>query len=235
MYVKPMIWPVVFEPGAGNYDFMTNQSHWQHIFRTWLLGEAEGDPAHDAQHIERVVANAQKLAGTEGADLDILIPAAWLHDCVHVPKDSPDRARASGLAADHALTLLAGWDYPAQHFPAIHHAIEAHSFSANIPTQTTEAKVLQDADRLDALGAIGLSRCLMLGGFMGSKLFHPDDPFCEARTPDDKHFAVDHFYAKLFTLAGTMKTDAGRALAEERTEILRLFLDALRSEIPRGA
>ena len=94
-----------------------------------------------------------------------------------------------------------------------------------------EAKVLQDADRIDALGAIGLSRCLMLGGHMGSLLYNPNDPFCENRSTDDANFCVDHFFAKLLSLKDTMQTSAGKSLAKERTQFLIDFLDQLRAEI----
>jgi uncharacterized protein len=194
--------------------------------------QQEGDPAHDIQHIERVVLNTRHLAKEEGLGLEVLLPAAWLHDCVHVAKDSPNRSKASVMAAGRAVEYLDEVGYPAEYLEAIHHAIEAHSFSAGIETRTLEAKVLQDADRLDALGAVGLSRCLMLGGYMGSELMSRVDPFCESREPEDAKFAVDHFYSKLLRLENTMKTTAGRALAAERTDFLRAFLEQLRREVP---
>ncbi|KPV47878.1 hypothetical protein SE17_41085, partial [Kouleothrix aurantiaca] len=111
------------------------------------------DAAHDLAHIRRVVGTATALAAAENADLWIVVPAAWLHDCVIVPKNSPDRARASGMAADAATEFLRGAGYPPEFLPGIHHAIEAHSFSARIAPRTPEARVVQDADRLDAIGA----------------------------------------------------------------------------------
>nr|MCU0650475.1 HD domain-containing protein [Gemmatimonadaceae bacterium] len=122
-----------------------------------------GDAAHDHCHVWRVVATAERLAAIEGARLDVVRPAAWLHDCVVVPKDAPHRARASRLAADEAVRLLAAWGFGALPLDEIAHAIAAHSFSAGIAPRTLEARVVQDADRLDALGAIGLARCLALG------------------------------------------------------------------------
>ena len=163
--------------------------------------------------------------------MEVLLPAAWLHDCVHVAKNSPERSTASQLAADHAVNTLKQHGYPQEHFSAIHHAIEAHSFSANIPPHSIEAKVLQDADRIDALGAVGLSRCLMLGGHMGSDLYHSEDPFAKNRPLDDTDYCIDHFFAKLLGLKNTMQTKAGKALAEKRTKFLSDFLEQLRSEI----
>jgi uncharacterized protein len=195
------------------------------------LAATAGDAAHDLEHIRRVVANARALAAAEGARLEIVLPAAWLHDCVTVPKDSAQRATASRLAAAQAGTWLREWGWPEAFLADIGHAIEAHSFSAGIAPRTIEAKVVQDADRLDALGAVGLARCLMLGGAMGRPLYAAEDPFCEQRAPDDRTACVDHFYAKLLTLEGTMQTEGGRREARRRTEFLKQFLGELKRNL----
>jgi len=181
--------------------------------------------------VRRVVRNAEALAAAEGAQPGVVRPAAWLHDCVTVPKDSPLRAQASRLAAEQAVGWLRECGYPAEFLPEIAHAIEAHSFSAGIVPRTVEARVVQDADRLDALGAVGLARCLMLSGAMGRPLYAADDPFCEKRPPDDGVSAVDHFHTKLLRLESTMQTESGRREARQRTEYLRGFLAQLRREI----
>jgi uncharacterized protein len=198
---------------------------------TGVLAAQGGDMAHDLEHIRRVVRNAQALAAAEGARLEVVLPAAWLHDCVTVPKDSPRRAQASRLAADQAVKWLRSWGCPEALLPEIAHAIEAHSFSAGIAPRTIEAKVVQDADRLEAIGAIGLARCLMLGGAMGRPLYATADPFCENRKPDDGVSALDHFYTKLLKLEGTMQTASGRKKAQRRTQFLRQFLSQLRREL----
>ena len=203
-------------------------SNWSAIFESAIQS---GDPAHDLEHIRRVVLNTKKIAKTENLSMEVLLPAAWLHDCVHVAKNSQERSTASQLAADHAVNTLKQHGYPKEHFSAIHHAIEAHSFSANISPHSIEAKVLQDADRIDALGAVGLSRCLMLGGHMGSDLYHSEDPFAKNRPLDDTDYCIDHFFAKLLGLKNTMQTKAGKALAEKRTKFLSDFIEQLRSEI----
>ena len=194
------------------------------------LAAAGGDAAHDLAHVQRVVGNARTLAATEGARLEIVLPAAWLHDCVTVPKDSPQRAAASRLAAAQAVKWLGEWGWAESLRPDIAHAIEAHSFTAGIPPKTIEAKVVQDADRLDALGAVGLARCLMLGGALGRPLYATDDPWCEQRAPDDRAACIDHFYTKLLKLEGTMQTGSGRHEAQRRTAFLRSFLAQLRHE-----
>ncbi len=204
---------------------------WEPRFRAFVAGQPGADPGHGPAHLERVVATAMRLAAEEGARPEIVLPAAWLHDCVHVAKDSPDRARASQLAAGHALRFLESAGYPRDCLPAIGHAIEAHSFSAGIAPRTLEAQVVQDADRLDALGAIGLARCIAVGAALGRPVYEPVDPFCRHRAPDDRGASVDHFYTKLLKLAGTMQTAAGRREAERRTGFLKTFLAQLESEI----
>ena len=196
-----------------------------------VLAAQAGDAAHDLEHVRRVVRNAKQLAAAEGARLEVVVPAAWLHDCVTVPKNSPQRAQASRLAAEQAAQWLHEWRYSGEWVPEILHAIEAHSFTAGLTPRTLEARVVQDADRLEAIGAVGLARCLMLGGAMGRPLYAPEDPFCERRPPDDRAAAVDHFYTKLLKLEGTMQTESGRREARQRTEFLREFLAQLRREI----
>ena len=198
---------------------------------TRALAASGGDVAHDLEHVRRVVGNARALAAAEKARAEIVLPAAWLHDCVSVPKDSPQRASASRLAAAQAVAWLREWGWPEKWLPEIAHAIEAHSFSADLAPRTIEARVVQDADRLDALGATGLARCLMLGGALGRPLYAAADPFCENRPPDDRVSAVDHFYTKLLKLEGLMQTASGRREARRRTEFLQTFLAGLKREI----
>ncbi len=194
------------------------------------LGEAP-DPAHDLAHVRRVVANARLLAELEEADPAVVLPAAWLHDCVILPKDSPQRAEASRLAAARAGDFLRQSGYEATLIPAIEHAITTHSFSAGIPPQTREARIVQDADRLDALGAIGIARTLMLGGAMGKSLYDDEEPLPQTRLADDGAYVIDHFYTKLLKLAGMMHTTAGRREAERRTNLMRIYLAELEREV----
>jgi uncharacterized protein len=207
------------------------QQEWEPLFVRFLAGQPGGDPGHGLAHVRRVVATAVQLCVAEGARGAVVFPAAWLHDCVHVAKDSPDRPRASQMAAARALLFLDGCGYPLAYLPDIQHAIEAHSFSAGITPRTIEAKVVQDADRLDALGAIGVARCIAVGAALGRPIYNPDDPFCAARKPDDTAASVDHFYSKLLKLAATMQTDAGRREAERRSAFMRGYLEQLRTEI----
>jgi len=204
---------------------------WEQIFARFLEQESEADAAHDTAHIERVVANAKKLAGEENARLEIVVPAAWLHDCVTVAKNSVERPMASRLAAEKAEIFLRQTGYPEATIPDIVHAIAAHSFSAQIEPETLEARVVQDADRLDAIGAIGIARCFLVGGALSTRLYDSDDPFAESRPADDTAFVVDHFYVKLLKLAQTMTTTAGKEEAVRRTVFMQQYLDQLRREI----
>ncbi|HMQ31414.1 MAG TPA: HD domain-containing protein [Chloroflexaceae bacterium] len=206
-------------------------AHWEERCAAWLHETAAGDAAHDLEHTRRVVANARALALAEGANLAVVLPAAWLHDCVTVPKDSPQRPLASRLAAEAAAAFLSAEGYPAALTPAVAHAIAAHSFTAGIAPTTLEARVVQDADRLDALGAVGIARCLMLGATMGRQLYVPGEPFPVSRAPDDGASSVDHFFTKLLLLADTMTTAAGRAEAAARTAFMRDYLRQLGREI----
>jgi uncharacterized protein len=150
---------------------------------------------------------------------------------VPVAKDSSLRAQGSRLAAEAATDFLTSISFPDQLLDDVYHAIEAHSYSAGIEPRTAEARIVQDADRLDSLGAIGIARCLLVGGRLDRPLCAVDDPFCDEREPDDGKYTIDHFYAKLLKLPATMQTKAGRAEAERRAALMLRFLDDLRSEI----
>jgi uncharacterized protein len=207
-------------------------TEWEARFAALLAREQSAtDAAHDEGHVRRVVANARKLAEAEGADLAVVFPAAWLHDCVAIAKNSPQRPSASRLAAERAGQLLRAAGYPAQHIPAIEHAIEAHSFSARVTPQTIEAKVVQDADRLEALGAVGIARTLITGGANGTPFYDLTEPFPVTRVADDRTSIIDHFFTKLLTLANTMQTAAGRDAAQQRAQFLKQYLTQLGSEI----
>ena len=198
----------------------------------FLRVEMHSDPAHDLLHVRRVVATASKLAEESGASLEVVRLAAWLHDCVTVAKDSQQRSQASRIAAERAGEFLGTHRYSDATISAVVHAIEAHSFSADIPPRTLEARVVQDADRLDALGAIGVARCLMVGAKLDRPLYQPVDPFCDRRDPDDNRATIDHFFTKLLGLSDTMQTSSGRREADRRTQFMHGYLEQLRSEIP---
>lgn len=192
---------------------------------------AADDGSHDASHLIRVWKNAARIHAEEGGGERVLAAAVLLHDCVSVEKNSPHRMQASRLAAEKATDILRDLDWLAEDIASVAHAILTHSFSANIAPETIEAKILQDADRLDAIGMVGAARCFYIAGRMGSGLYDPLDPLAEDRELDDKAFAIDHFEAKLFKLADGFQTAAGRRLALERQQRLRDVLAMMLDEI----
>ena len=162
---------------------------------------------------------------------NVVLPAAWLHDCVVVAKDSPLRSQASRLAADRATIFLVAIGYEREFVSEIQHSIRAHSFSAKVAPETLEARVVQDADRLEAIGAIGLARCLMTGGSMGTQLVFADEPFPANRTADDAVSSIDHLFVKLLRLPSLLQTATGRSMAEKRVAFLKNFLRQLAEEL----
>jgi uncharacterized protein len=197
----------------------------------FIEAEMVQDLAHDMNHVLRVVKTAKSLCSIESAQIEIVVPAAYLHDCFSDKKSLANRRRSSTIAADKAVGYLASIGYRAEYLQAIHHAIVAHSYSANVETTTLEAAIVQDADRLDALGAIGIARCLQVSSSLGRALYCSDDAFCDNRVPDDSLYTVDHFYEKLLSLAGTMKTHSGRAEADKRLCFMQQYLKQLESEV----
>jgi uncharacterized protein len=189
------------------------------------------DGSHDISHLHRVWSNVCTIRNKEGGDQQILLAATLLHDCVSVEKNSPFRSSASRLAAAKAVELLAemGWDE--ERIQAVAHAIESHSYSANIAPTTLEAKILQDADRLDAIGMIGIARLFYVSGRMGSHLYEPTDPHARNRPLDDKRYAVDHFKTKIFSLAEGFQTTTGKQMAQVRHQRVERFLREFMDEI----
>jgi uncharacterized protein len=197
-----------------------------------LLAESSGtDGAHDLSHLTRVWRNVKEIQRAEGGDLEILAAAVLLHDCVQVPKDSPLRSQASRLAAVEATARLTalGWSEKRTNWAAS--AIESHSYSAAIAPATLEACILQDADRLDAIGFTGIARCFYTAGRMGSSLYESSDPRGARRALNDAAFALDHFPAKLLTLAEGFKTATGRLIAAQRHEAIRNFYAGMLQEV----
>ncbi|MGY2441731.1 HD domain-containing protein [Pseudomonas sp. SDO52101_S400] len=189
------------------------------------------DGAHDLSHLQRVWHNARTLQAEEGGDLEVLLAAVLLHDCVAVEKNSPLRSQASRMAAEKASTVLANLSWPEEKTSAVVHAIEAHSFSANITPTTLEARLMQDADRLDSLGMLGVARTFYIAGRMGSALYDPQDPEARERDYDDKRFCLDHFQTKLLHLADGFQTAAGQRLAQLRHQRLKGFMEQFKEEI----
>jgi uncharacterized protein len=200
---------------------------------TSLMAEAYptagDDPAHDLLHCLRVADWTLFLA--EEVDPRAAVAAALLHDIVNVPKNSPDRAAASLWSAARAKELLEQRDFSAAAIAEITGAIRDHSYSRGAVPETTLGRALQDADRLDSLGAFGLLRVVSTGARMGSRYFDGDDPWSERRELDDRRFVVDHFFQKLLRLPALLHTERAREEARRRADFLRAFLHQLAHEI----
>ncbi|MBX3270905.1 MAG: HD domain-containing protein [Sandaracinaceae bacterium] len=198
-----------------------------------VRAEADGDPGHDLEHCLRVAGWTVRCAAGRAAPREC-VAAALLHDVVNVPKDHPERARASARSAERARVLLAAHGFAPEAVARIAAAIEDHSFSRGAVPRDALGDALQDADRLEALGALGLCRTISTGTRMGAAYFHPEDPFAKARALDDTRYGVDHFFTKLLGLAATLRTEVGRAEARRRAGFLEAFLDQLAEELGRA-
>jgi uncharacterized protein len=198
------------------------------------LLEASGDDedgAHDLSHMVRVWRNVKLIHEEEGGDLEALAAAVLLHDCVSVAKDSPLRSKASLLAANESRVRLEALAWEPARIDTVACAIESHSFSAGVTPTSIEGCILQDADRLDAIGLSGIARCFYTAGRMGSRLYDLADPGARARPLDDSRNALDHFPKKLLTLEGSFKTRKGQEIAKERHRRVQEFYRAMLSEV----
>ncbi len=201
-------------------------------FRRFVQDQMATDPAHDLAHLDRVWRNAQTIAQAEGkGDLRVLLAASYLHDLVNLAKDHPERRLASTRSAETAGPVLEELAYTPDEIKATRHAITAHSYSAGISPETDEAMILRDADRLDALGAIGIARTFVVAGALGLSLYDPTDPHAQHRSLEDSRFAIDHWQVKLLKLPDGMLTNTGRDMARQRTWVMLDYLAMLSQEI----
>jgi uncharacterized protein len=187
------------------------------------------DGAHDLNHSRRVWKMAKRLATIHCSlpDYLALFIAAHAHDLVPAQGPQSDIAAVidSNLLKDISDVVCAPVSV---RLAAI--IIHEHSYSRRMQPSTPESACFQDADRLDALGAIGIARAFYVAGVRRSGLLNPDDPLCKRRLADDKHYAVDHFYQKLLTLPGKMHTQTARNIANQRAEFMTAFLGVLEQD-----
>ena len=173
---------------------------------------------HDYHHTLRVWALARTIGASEGADMAVVELAALLHD-VDDHKLSPDTAENK----DRAAGFLRSQGVAEDRIKEILRIIDRISFSRNtLPPDTLEGKCVQDADRLDALGAIGVARTFAFGGSHGRAIHDPEG--------QDRGSSIAHFYDKLLLLKDRMNTETGRRMALHRHEYLKNFLAEFLSE-----
>jgi len=189
------------------------------------------DSAHDFDHIMRVFKNAQKICKKENAHEKLVLSAVLLHDIVSYPKSDKRSKLSSIKSAEKSKKILKKFNFTKEEIQTISYAIRDHSFSRNKIPVTIEGKILQDADRLDAIGAIGIARVFAVSGSEKRPFYNVKDPFCKNRVPNDEIWALDHFYRKLFKLESLMNTKSGKIEAKKRTKVLKDFLNELKKEI----
>ena len=178
-----------------------------------FLGEGTG---HDYFHLKRVVENALKIGKAENANLFLVELSAWLHDVGDYKlHDGVDRSEE--LVKEFLLTQ----NLSDELIDKVNEIISQVSFSKANPVTSLEAKVVQDADRLDAIGAIGIARAFAFGGSRGRELWNPDQP---------ESTSVQHFYDKLLKLKDLMNTETAKVIAEKRHRFLEEFLDQFYEE-----
>ncbi|MDQ3883654.1 MAG: HD domain-containing protein, partial [Thermoproteota archaeon] len=152
------------------------------------------DPAHDFYHIMRVYKNAKLIGRCEGSNMEILLPAVLLHDLVVYPKGSTKSFRSSDESADLAEDILQNQDYSQDQIKQICYCIRTHNYTKGLVPESLEGRILQDADRLDALGAIGIARTFSVGGSQKRAFYNANDPFWrDDRKLDDVQWTLDHF------------------------------------------
>lgn len=196
----------------------------------------DGDGGHDFGHLFRVFANAMHIVdsdsdGPDGpADRTAIVAAIVFHDVVNLAKNDPERHLASTRSAEFATQFFVEQGADLE-IDLVAEAIRCHSFSAGIEPQSYEAKVVADADNLEAIGAFGIARTFYVAGRMGSSIVDMFDPDADHRELDDTNYALDHFSKKLLGLREGMHTPAGRAMADQRHAYMVDFLKQVAREI----
>lgn len=193
---------------------------------------ADNDPSHDFLHAKRVLMLAESIQKKEGGDMEVLFPAALFHDAVIYPKNNPKSKLAPEESAEFiAKKLEATNKYPKGKIEKVKTAILECSFSKGTKPSTLESKILQDADRLEATGAISIMRTFSSTGQMNRAFYHSDDPFAKKRNPDSLIYALDLFYTRLLKVGRLMNTKTAKSMAKRRTKFLKEFLTELRLEL----
>ncbi len=192
-------------------------------------------PAHDWHHVQRVETLAERLLeSVDGADERTVRLAVVLHDIGRTREEHGDIDDHAAWGAREARSLLAGRGVGEERIDDVCHAIRVHRYSSDQEPETLEAKVLCDADNLDALGAVGLARSFAYGGERGQAIFDPDLPPDEDDTPGGST-QYNHLHTKILDLPERMYTDAGRKIAENRRAFVERFLDRFDREIDGDA
>lgn len=186
---------------------------------------------HDITHTLRVKDLCLYIAGIEGGDVEILEACALLHDIGRAEEIKNPGTDHAFISAQMAPGILKAARFPAHKIESVIYSIINHRYSLQVTPTTLEARILQDADRLDISGAIGIAMTFAYSGAYRHMLYHPDDPMCEKHKPDDNKYAMDHILSKLIQLPASMHTNTARRMANERKAFLLSFIDQFKQEI----
>lgn len=206
---------------------MTKIDKIKKIAKTYFVNAVAG---HDWFHVERVYRSAVKIGKKEKANLKIIKPAALLHDIARKKEDLRKVDCHAEEGAKMAKKILTGLGYKESQIKKIAYAIESHRYRKQIKPKTLEAKILQDADRLDALGAISIGRIFSYGGEHQRPLYDPGKP---PKTYYDSHAAtsINHFFEKIFDLKPELfNTKTARLLAKERYSYTKQYVERFLKE-----
>ncbi|MGC8651967.1 MAG: HD domain-containing protein [Candidatus Micrarchaeia archaeon] len=202
--------------------------------RDRLIGIAKrhikNDPAHDFGHAMRVLESAEMLGKTYHADMDVLVPAALFHDLIVYEKGSEKSKHEHEESARKAVRLLREIGYDKGKLKDIAYAIGVCSYSKGIRPTTLEAKILQDADRIET-GALGIMRTFSSCGSMNRQLYNLDDPFLERREGDSKVSGLDHIFLKIVRIHEALNTEAAIKIAKRREKFVKEFIEELKLEL----
>jgi len=189
-----------------------------------------GGSAHGFDHVLRVMALAERIARAEGADVEIVRTAALLHD---LASEGPDRDNHHVVGAQTAREILLGMGHPAGRVEAVAHCIRSHRFRRPEESpQTLEAQCLFDADKLDAIGAVGVARAFIYGAELGQPMWGAVSPeFKAGEQTGEVHTAHHEFYHKLIRIRERLYTETGRLLAAERHRYMVDFFNRMAREV----
>lgn len=193
--------------------------------------KSSNDPAHDFLHVERVLKNAQFITSKVAADIEVITPSILLHELFNYPKGHPNSRYSGDICAEEAGEVLDRLHYPPSKRGKVLECIRFHSFSRGVVPAHIEGKIVQDADRLDAIGAVGIARLFATCAEMKTPFYNSNDPFGKDRELNDKKYGLDHFYSKLFKIAEQMHTEIAQEMACKRTEFMKEYIQQLRFEI----
>jgi len=184
---------------------------------------------HDKSHVDRVYNLAIRIAQEEQADLDVVKAAVLLHDVARALEDEGKIENHASESAKMARKILEEARFPKEKVAKVVHCIEVHRFRKGVETESLEAQILQDADRLDIIGAIGIARVFMRGGWSNQPMHDPNIPPKEKY--DGKSLTpINHIQEKILKVKDTINTRTAKKIAEERHKFVEQFLDRFLEE-----